>query len=113
MGYSPKHAKPVSLRSTALKNQHRPFGPGGTTASPGRHRAGSAVPVPRFPVGGAVQTEEHLPAIVSEAHREPAGEPAPAADAGQPGEPDAARAAEHAEALKKLIPSQRVPLRES
>jgi hypothetical protein len=43
MGYSPKHAKPVSLKSA-----YRPFGTGGAGTS-GRHRAGAVVPAPRLP----------------------------------------------------------------
>lgn len=37
MGYSPKHAKPVSLRSSGLKTHHRPVGLHDTGT--GRHRA--------------------------------------------------------------------------
>jgi len=47
MGYSPKHAKPVSLKSA-----YRPFGTGGTGTS-GRHRAGVVVPAPRIPLDAA------------------------------------------------------------
>lgn len=46
MGYSPKHAKPLSLRSAGLKSHHhRPFGAGDS----GRHRADTIVPAPRVP----------------------------------------------------------------
>jgi hypothetical protein len=54
MGYSPKHAKPVSLKSA-----YRPFGTGGTGTS-GRHRAGAVVPAPRLPadaIGGVDEAD--------------------------------------------------------
>jgi hypothetical protein len=53
MGYSPKHAKPVSLKTTARKSAYRPFGTGGTGTGAGRHRTGAVVPAPRLPADAA------------------------------------------------------------
>ena len=84
MGYSPKHAKPVSLKSA-----YRPFGTGGTGTS-GRHRAGAVVPAPRIPLDAA--------------------DAAGAAD--RIDEADRTDAAD-AEGPMKFIPLQRTPLGES
>jgi hypothetical protein len=102
MGYSPKHAKPVSLMSTALKSQHKSAGSSGTGTGPGRHRIGATVPAPRLPA------DDICPAGQPAALTEPAPEASPA-DAGTD-DLETARAVEHAEALLRLIPLQRTPL---
>lgn len=109
MGYSPRHAKPLSLRSAGLKSYHRPFGSGDS----GRHRAGTIVPAPRVPADDdAIPTGE-------------AGSAGPADKVGtldeggaagaQAGDRDsqrnpAADAGGQADFLAWLIPVQRSPL---
>lgn len=117
MGYSPKHAKPVSLRGTALRTPLT----GGAATGPGRHRAGARVPGPRVPgdesvpadpvTDSAGQTaEEAVPA-----ERRPAGHSEEKMAAGAPSgdQSSGERQAARAEALMKLIPLQRSPLPES
>lgn len=83
MGYSPKHAKPVSLRSAGLKSHHhRPSGAGDTGT--GRHRAD----------------------METAAYRVPGREAAPAETAGI----EAEDRGEDREPLSELIPAQRSPV---
>lgn len=119
MGYSPKHAKPVSLRGTALKTPLT----GGAGNGPGRHRAGARIPGQRVPAdepvpadgvpdpvtapaaglgAGAGHAEESI------ASRTRAGD-RPAGRDGRPADKQAARA----ETLMRLVPLQRAPIPES
>lgn len=118
MGYSPKHAKPVSLRGTALKTPLT----GGAASGPGRHRAGARIPGQRFPGDDSVTAS---PDTVPDPVAAPAvsEETAPAASAGAaPGHAEESiasgtrpgdRQADRAQALMRLIPLQRSPLTES
>ena len=130
MGYSPKHAKPVSLRGTALKSHHKPVGPAGTPVGHGRHRAGTAVPVPRVPDHDPVPADEpptpdetlaadDAAAPAGDAAAPAAGDAVPATAPGASGAPGAAvnapcvagaRGTEHAAVLTRLVPPQRAPL---
>ncbi|MCL2582795.1 MAG: hypothetical protein FWE35_10100 [Streptosporangiales bacterium] len=99
MGYSPKHAKPVSLRGTTIKTPLS-GGPGGAG---GRHRAGPRIPAPRIAGDSAIPA---APGPVSGAD----AAPEPGAQAPETaGDTQAARA----EALMRLVPLQRSPLPES
>ena len=105
MGYAPKHAKPASLRNTALKSHHRPFG----AEVSGRHRAG-VLPAPPAPPAPRTPPDESIGAVGT-------ADPEAEIRAGEAGEaceevagPRASARDDRAEALMKLIPLQRVPL---
>lgn len=115
MGYSPKHAKPASLRGTALKPPHA----GGASSGHGRHRAGAQIPAPRIPGDASVPAG---PGPVSGPGAIP--EIGPAAEAPEAAAADTASArnsqdaaadqqAARAESLMNLIPLQRAPLADS
>lgn len=115
MGYSPKHAKSVSLLGTALKTPLT----GGAASGPGRHRAGARIPAPRIPGDQSVPAAPEQDATAGPMTAPVPGDAVTAAGAGHaeeaiaagtlPADPQAARA----EALRKLVPLQRSPLSES
>lgn len=112
MGYSPRHAKPLSLRSAGLKSYHRPFGSGDS----GRHRAGTIVPAPRVPVDddaipaeAAETTDSAVPADEVGTLDEGGAAGAQAGDRDSQRNP-AAGAGGQADFLAWLIPVQRSPL---
>lgn len=113
MGYSPKHAKPVSLRGTALRTPLT----GGAASGPGRHRAGARIPRPRIPGDESVPADPVTDSAGQTAEKAvPAAghsEEKMAAGARSGDQPSAERQAARAEALTKLIPLQRAPLPES
>ena len=120
MGYAPKHAKPASLRTAALKSHNRSFGANDS----GRHRAGvlPAPPAPRVPADesiGAVGTADPPTEVRSgeeagEQVESPAGERGSSLEdtrgsSQDDGQPAHARD-DRADAPMKFIPLQRVPL---
>lgn len=124
MGYSPKHAKPVSLRGTALKTPLT----GGAGNGPGRHRAGARIPGQRVPAdepvpAGAVPDPVTAPAVSEQAAPPAAGMGAGPGHAEESiasrtrpedkGDRPAGNQAARAEALMRLVPLQRAPIPES
>lgn len=115
MGYSPKHAKPASMRGTALKPPHA----GGASSGHGRHRAGAQIPAPRIPGDASVPAGPGpVPEPGALAETRPVAE-APEAAAQDPAsgkesrDPADDRQAARARSLLDLIPLQRAPLSDS